>query len=68
MTWMGTSHFVSKTAAINYYKSYGNDTEEVNRKLRDGELQIGRPKSLPGRATRVDEDGRWHVEMKESHE
>lgn len=44
-TTYGTSYFVSKSAAIRYYKPYHyEDTAQaVARKIREGEIHIGRP-------------------------
>jgi hypothetical protein len=39
----GTSHFVSLRAARMYFAEYGDDRAEVARKIRDGEIHIGRP-------------------------
>lgn len=42
-TW-GTSYFVSRAAAIRYYKDYEDDPKAaVERKLRAGEIHIGVP-------------------------
>lgn len=46
---VGTSHFVSKSAAMRYYKDYnpGNTREDmrriVDRKLSEGDIHIGPP-------------------------
>ena len=40
---VGTSYFVSLRAAYAYYLPYGNDRAEVRRKIKDGEIQIGKP-------------------------
>lgn len=65
MTRVGTSYFVSKDAAIRYYRPYGYDDvrETVERKLRDGEIHIGKPTLLAGqRLALIDESTRWAVE------
>lgn len=56
----GTSNFVSKKAAIKYYQNYDCDVEEVNRKIKDGEIEIGRPKVPEGMTLWVNqEEGRY---------
>lgn len=58
----GTSHFVSRAAAINYYDAYGNDVEEVDRKLVDGEIHIGRPTAPDGCTVYLDNiEGRYII-------
>jgi len=65
LTW-GTSHFVSKAAAIAYYLPYeGNHAvvAAVNRKLAAGEIHIGPPTLKPGdRLTIVDAGTRYAIE------
>jgi hypothetical protein len=40
----GTSHFVSKRAAVKYYKPYeDNPLEAVEYKIETGEITIGKP-------------------------
>ena len=60
MTFSGTPNFVNKRAATNYYKSQGYDLAEVNRKLRDGEIFIGKPVVPKGMTLKVNrEEGRY---------
>jgi hypothetical protein len=47
-THYGTAHFVSTHAALTYYRKYGFDAADVQRKLRDGEIAIGEPKQPDG--------------------
>ncbi len=42
-TTYGTSHFTSLSAAVRYYKDYGYDKADVQRKIREGEIHIGKP-------------------------
>lgn len=48
MTTSATSYFKSLQAALNYYKPYGFDNEDVMRKILDYEITIGRPLKLKG--------------------
>lgn len=60
VTSWGTPNFVSKTAAIRYYKTQECDTAEVNRKIKDGEIEIGYPKVPEGMTLWIDhEEGRY---------
>lgn len=43
MTRVGTSHFISYTAAIRYYKPYGYSPKDVRAKFNAGEIHLGRP-------------------------
>jgi len=56
----GTSSFVSRAAALKYYKPYGTDAAEVTRKEQDGEISYGRPTLKPGESLTVRE-GRYHI-------
>lgn len=45
----GTSHFVSKSAAVRYYRDYEDDPKTaVQHKLASGEIHIGKPKLAAG--------------------
>ena len=44
----GTSHFASKRAAIRYYQPYGFDAPEIDRKIAENEINIGKPALKPG--------------------
>jgi hypothetical protein len=43
MTQYGTSYFFSFGSACQYYKDYGYNSNDVERKLKDGEIHIGTP-------------------------
>ena len=58
----GTHYFVSRAAAVKYYKSQESDAAEVSRKIKDGEIAIGRPELPTGCRLLTDEDGRLHIE------
>jgi hypothetical protein len=61
MTTVGTANFMSRRHAIKYYKDHECDLKEVNRKLDDGEIIIGRPARELGTLITVDVDGRYHL-------
>ena len=49
MTVIGTSHFVSREAAVSYYSAYSELPEHlVTTKLAEGEIKIGPPELKPG--------------------
>jgi hypothetical protein len=59
----GTSHFVSKRSARRYY-AYENATmADIDRKLADGEIHIGRPPLQPGQhLVLIDQFTRYAIE------
>ncbi len=60
----GTSYFTSRSAAIRYYKDYGYDDVKaaVARKIREGEIHIGKPPLKAGqRLTTVDGGKRYAI-------
>jgi hypothetical protein len=68
MTRIGTCHFKDYQAALRYYLPYnGGDgietKKDVDRKLRDKEIKLGRPEEQPGQRTfLIDEGTRWAIE------
>lgn len=60
-TTYGTSNFVNRNFAALYYARQGFTRADVERKIADGEVTIGRPKLKPGQSARPDEDGRYHI-------
>jgi hypothetical protein len=58
VTYIGTSYFVSRDAALNYYKELGG-YKEVNRKLKDGEITIGKPPRKRNEWLKVNDEGRY---------
>jgi hypothetical protein len=61
----GTSHFVSKPAAIRYYRHYGYDepTRAVERKIAEKEISIGAPEVKQGQRAYLDmTEGRYFIE------
>jgi hypothetical protein len=61
---VGTSHFVSRKAAIRYYRDYHypNTEAAVDRKLADGEISLGKPETKPDEDLFVRE-GRYHIQV-----
>jgi len=59
----GTSHFVSKAAAIRYYRDYeGSDAKQVvEQKIREGQIHIGRPHLKPGETLSVVDGGKRYA-------
>jgi hypothetical protein len=61
---IGTSHFVSRDTAINYYRGYGFDAKAVDQKIADGEIHIGKPKLNPNEyLTVIDNGARYAIVM-----
>lgn len=61
MTKYGTSYFPTRGNAIRYYRAYENDpAAAVERKLKAGEIHIGKPPTKPGDVLTI-EDCRYHV-------
>lgn len=59
----GTSYFVSKAAAVRYYRDYGDDARSVDRKLAEGLIHIGKPPIRPGdRLSVIDSGTRYEIE------
>lgn len=58
----GTSWFPTLYAAISYYKEYGDDRQEIDRKIEAGEIHIGNPPPHNGEVKRWIQDQRWHIE------
>lgn len=60
-TW-GTSYFTSLNAAIRYYHDYGDDINDVKRKIAEGSIHIGKPPKSPGqRITTIDGGKRYAI-------
>lgn len=59
----GTSHFVSRAAAIRYYRPYETEASQaVSRKLEEGQIHIGAPTLKIGESCYVDAaEGRYFV-------
>lgn len=62
-TRFGTACFVSRKAAIKYFKAQECDAQEVDRKLASGEIFIGKPNCSPGDRILLDRvEGRFILE------
>ena len=59
MTFYGTCNFVSIQAANRYYKSMGYNAADVDRKLSEGEIIIGKPETPEGMKLMVNGEGRY---------
>ena len=59
----GTSHFVSKAAAVRYYRPYEQEaTKAVDRKLAEGQIHIGVPELKNGQQCYLNADeGRYFI-------
>lgn len=60
---IGTSYFVSKAAAVRYY-AYEHATEsDIDRKLAEGLIHVGKPDLKPGdRLSTIDSGTRYAIE------
>lgn len=58
-----SSHFVSYSSAIRYYKAYGCKPADVSRKIQAGEIHLGQPRNLPAGQTieGVNDEGRYVI-------
>lgn len=61
---IGTKHFGSRFAAVNYYKQYGLDEDDVDFKIRQKEIKIGMPSLVDGDKAYLDLDDRWVIVSK----
>lgn len=60
----GTSHFVTKLAAIKYYSDYGFSRSDVLTKISNGEISIGAPNLKEGeRLSIIKGEGRYQIEV-----
>lgn len=57
----GTSNFVSLSAATRYYRDYGYDASDVKRKIREGEIHIGKPSLKPGERLGLTDGGKRYT-------
>jgi hypothetical protein len=60
----GTKHFVKWPSAMKYYRKQGYSRQDVIELVHNGIIAIGEPKHSPGETLRVDEDGRYYIEIK----
>ena len=61
----GTSHFVSVSAAVEYFAMYAINESQVKEKIRTEQIKIGAPVSKPGWKTYLDHaEGRYMREQR----
>lgn len=49
---------------MKYYRKQGYSKQDVDELVHNGIIAIGEPKHSPGETLRVDEDGRYYIEIK----
>lgn len=59
---VGTNAFTSFHAACRHYAHQSFDTEDVQRKLDDGEITLTKPTPAKGQTVYADYDGRYWIE------
>lgn len=58
---IGTPNFTSRAAAVRYYRDYGYEPYEVDLKISEGEIHIGRPTPGPGESIVLIDGGRRYA-------
>ena len=59
---VGTNHFISLYHAYKYYRTQQVDSIQVNEKIKNGEIKIGRPDTRPDeRIVLLDENCRYGI-------
>ena len=62
----GTCYFVSKRAAVRYYRDYIIDTRGVDQKIAADEIRIGKPTIKAGETLHIIDNGtRYAIEGEE---
>ena len=56
-TIVGTFYFVSRAAAVRYYRPYGYSETDVSLKIADGSIRLGKPPTKPGDQLEIIDDG-----------
>lgn len=59
-TW-GTAYFTSLSAAVRYYKDYGEDKSDVQHKIREGLIHVGRPPLKAGQRLGLTDGGKRYT-------
>lgn len=59
---IGTAYFQSWGKAVRYYADYGFTETDVNRKIEQGEIYIGKPETKANEELFVRE-GRYHIQV-----
>ncbi len=65
-TTIGTACFLSFSAALRYYKAQGFGRGDVEKKVRDSEIHIGKPTVKDDEKLLVDSDGRYLLQSERS--
>jgi hypothetical protein len=65
MTYTGTNHFNTIREALRYFSDYGMSNDDINRKINDHEIRIGKPEEIPGTDLRLNSEGRWERTTKQ---
>lgn len=58
---VGSSHFKNSGAVNAYYSSYGFNQDDINEKVKTGEVAIGRPDIINGQWLTLDSDDRYTI-------
>ena len=61
---IGTNHFTSHYAAVNYYRGYGygaQTNQAVSNKIREGEIVIGKPPLKEGETLSIIDNCRYQI-------
>ena len=65
MTTYGTSHFVSRAAAVRYYQAYEDDADKaVEIKLQEKSIYIGPPPTKENESYILGSEGRYFIKEK----
>lgn len=62
---IGTNHFATYGQAGAYYFNQGYSFEESREKIRNKEIEVGKPQIKEGESLSIDKDGRYWIEEKE---
>jgi hypothetical protein len=63
---IGTSYFVSRLKAYEYYKAYGCTVQNVDTKIAEGEIHIGQPPLKAGENLVIIDNGtRYAIQQEE---
>lgn len=58
----GTNHFATHGQAEAYYFNYGFSFKDVREKIRNKEIEVGKPQIKEGESLSLDKDGRYWIE------
>ncbi len=63
---IGTSHFISRHHAVRYFAKQNETAADVDAKIKEGVISIGRPETLVTERCSVDSDGRYWIQTAEA--